>query len=99
MVETLRDTVIIFILVEGILIIFAIAVLVVQIAADSDAYGAGLRAGDVVVAFNGQNVSDPSQLFRLVSDAEIGSNGTLRILREGRNIDIPVPIVGPSRPR
>lgn len=32
MVETLRDTVIIFILVEGILIIFTIAVLVVQIA-------------------------------------------------------------------
>jgi len=74
-------------------------VLVVQIAADSDAYGAGLRAGDVIVGFNGQTVSDPSQLFRLVSDAEIGSKGTLRILREGRNSDIAVPVVGPSRPR
>lgn len=74
-------------------------VLIVQIAANSDAYARGLRAGDVVVAFNGQSVVDPSQLFRLVSDAEIGSQSTLRVLRNGQFLDIRIPIVGPSRSR
>jgi Do/DeqQ family serine protease len=71
-------------------------VVIVQIAANSDAYAAGLRAGDVVVGFNGQPVSDPSQLFRLVSDAEIGSNGTLRVQRGDRQVDVTVPIAGPT---
>ncbi len=71
-------------------------VLVVQIATASDAYAAGLRAGDVVVGFNGQSVSDPSQLFRLVSDAEIGSRSTLRVLRDGQTVDVQVPIAGPT---
>src|SRR5437763_1775510 len=44
---------------------------------NSEAYEAGLRPGDVVVAFNGQKVDDPSQFFRLVADAKIGTTATV----------------------
>ena len=35
--------------------------------------------------FNGQPVDDPSQFYRLVADARIGSTATVRVLREGRS--------------
>ena len=39
----------------------------------SAAYDAGVRPGDVIVRFNSTRVDDPSQLYRLVADARIGS--------------------------
>ena len=63
----------------------------------SDAYVAGLRRGDIVTGFNGGAIEDPSQLFRLVADAPIGSTATLRVLRVGQSITIRVPIVSSSR--
>jgi serine protease Do len=62
----------------------------------SEAYEAGLRPGDVIIAFNGQTVDDPSQLARFVADAKIGSTATIRILREGRSIEFKLPIVSTS---
>ena len=41
---------------------------------DTDAFDAGLRRGDIIVGFNGQAIDDPSQLFRVVADATIGSH-------------------------
>ena len=57
---------------------------VVSMERRSDAYAAGLRPGDVIVSFNGTAIEDPSQLYRLLSDAKIGTTVTLGILREGR---------------
>ena len=48
--------------------------------------------GDVILAFNGTTVQDPGHLDRLMSDAPIGSTATLRILRDGKRVDIRVPI-------
>jgi len=56
-----------------------------------------IRPGDVIVRFNGQPVQDPAQLFRLVADAKVGSTATLQVIREGRRIDVKVPIVSTSR--
>ena len=64
---------------------------------DSDAYDAGLRRGDIITGFNGGAVDDPSQLFRLVADAPIGSTATLRIFRVGQTITLKVPISSSSR--
>jgi serine protease Do len=72
-------------------------VLVVQVAGNSPAYAAGLSAGDVITAFRGQRVEDPSQLFRLVADAEPGSTAALAVVRAGRTIELQVPITGSSR--
>ena len=73
--------------------------LVVRMARASEAYDAGVRPGDVIVGFNGTRVDDPSQLYRLVADAKIGSMATVRILRNGRSLDLKVPIVSDARGR
>jgi serine protease Do len=72
---------------------------VVRIARSAPAYEAGLQSGDVVVGFNGQPVDEPSQLSRLVADAKIGSIATLKVIREGRTIELRVPIVSNARRR
>ena len=66
---------------------------------DSEAYDVGVRPGDVIVGFNGQSVDDPSQLFRIVADARIGSTATIKIIRTGRTIEFKVPIVADTRGR
>ena len=63
---------------------------------DSESYEAGLRPGDVIVEFNNQAVEDPSQFFRLVADARVGSTASLRVLRSGRAMDFKLPIVSSS---
>jgi len=59
------------------------------------AYKAGLRVGDVVKTFNGTAITDAGQLYRLISDAPIGSTATLGVLREGKSQSIKVPIEKP----
>jgi serine protease Do len=67
-------------------------VLVARMMRDSAAYQAGLEPGDIIVAFNGEKVEEPAQLSRLIQDARIGSTATLRVLREGREVDVKVPV-------
>ena len=70
--------------------------LVARMSRDSQAFNAGIRPGDVVVAFNGQPITDPSQFMRMVSDARIGSTATVTVLREGRKAEFHLPIVSTS---
>ena len=65
----------------------------------SEAYEAGLRPGDVIVAFNGQPIDDPSQFSRMVADAKIGTTATVKVLRNGRPIQFKLPIVSSSSSR
>ena len=73
--------------------------LIVRMGRNSEAYTVGVRPGDVIVGFNGRAVEDPSQLFRMVADAQIGAAATIRVLRNGRAVDFKVPIVADSRGR
>jgi serine protease Do len=69
--------------------------LVFELNRTSAAFRNGLEAGDIIVAFNGTMVQDPGHLERLMSDPEtapVGSNATLRILRNGKRMEIRVPI-------
>jgi len=59
---------------------------------DSAAYAAGLRPGDVIVSFDGAAVADGGQLSRLIQDAPIGSTATMSIVRDGRRLELNVPI-------
>jgi serine protease Do len=70
--------------------------LVSRMMRDSEVYDAGMRPGDIIVAFNGQPVTDPSHFNRLVLDARIGSTATVTVLREGRRVDFKLPIVSTS---
>jgi Do/DeqQ family serine protease len=72
---------------------------VTRMARASEAYEIGVRPGDVIVQFNSTTIEDPSQLYRLVADARIGSTATVRVLRSGRTLDFKVPIVSDSRGR
>jgi serine protease Do len=66
--------------------------LVTQMYRNSASYDAGLRPGDVIVAFNGQTIGDASQLRRLVYDARIGTTATLKVLRNGRPAEVKIAI-------
>jgi serine protease Do len=66
--------------------------LINQIAPRSDAYAAGLRAGDIITSFNGRTVEDAAALMRMLADSKVGTAGRLEILRESRRLDVTVPI-------
>jgi serine protease Do len=70
--------------------------IIARMVKDSEAYNAGLRPGDVIVEFNKQKVDDPSQFFRLVADAKVGSTATMRVLRGGRPMDVKLAVVSSS---
>ncbi|HWF86988.1 MAG TPA: trypsin-like peptidase domain-containing protein, partial [Vicinamibacterales bacterium] len=75
--------------------------LVTRMLRNSASYEAGLRPGDVIVAYNGERIDDVSHLNRLVADAKIGSTATLKVIRGGRTLEMKIPIVSTktSRPR
>jgi serine protease Do len=73
--------------------------LVVEMSRASEAYASGLRPGDIITAVNGQPITEPSHLMRLLADAQIGSQAAIRVWREGRSIDLRVPIASSSRNR
>jgi len=64
-----------------------------------EAYRAGLRVGDVLRTFNGTVITDAGQLYRLISDAAVGSTATLGLLREGSSVAVKVPIERPAASR
>lgn len=63
------------------------------------AYREGIRQYDVIASFNGQPVEDASQLLKLVADAKIGSTATLGLVRDGRRLELKVPVVQGTRQR
>jgi serine protease Do len=71
-------------------------VLVYQMTRASSAFQAGIRPGDIIVAFNGQPVTVDSQARKLIADAKIGSTVTLDVLRGGRKVQVQVPITTPT---
>ncbi|MGE0447640.1 MAG: PDZ domain-containing protein [Vicinamibacterales bacterium] len=57
-------------------------VLVASVEADSPAAKAGLKAGDVITAVNGESIADPGDLTAEVRKAAPGSTLSLEIVRE-----------------
>ncbi len=65
---------------------------------DTAVYRAGVRPGDIIVSFDGTAITDLAHLSRLVQDARIGSAAVLGVIREGRRVEIKVPIQPMTRP-
>jgi S1-C subfamily serine protease len=70
---------------------------VYQMYRDSSAYRNGMRPGDVIVAFNGTQVDDPGHLWRLMSDAPIGSTAAVTVIRDRRRVELKIPVVKLAR--
>jgi S1-C subfamily serine protease len=65
-------------------------VVVLSVADGSPAQVAGLREGDVIVAFDGKPVAGVDDLHRLLTDARVGVTNSLIVLRWTEKLDLPV---------
>jgi len=65
----------------------------------SEAYDAGLRPGDVIIAMNGQTIDDPAQFLRLVADSNPGTSARIKVARNGQTLEFKLPIVSTSTSR
>jgi membrane-associated protease RseP (regulator of RpoE activity) len=73
-------------------------VLVSSVDENGPAARAGLRAGDVILKFNGSPVTDSRSLRDQVRKAEAGSDATLTVSRDGRSLDLKVKLGGSAAP-
>ena len=49
---------------------------------------AGLKAGDVIIDFNGQKVTESGELQKAVGNSPVGSQVTLTVLRDGKPVQL-----------
>src|ERR1700685_2607829 len=66
-------------------------VAVTRVVAASPADSAGLRAGDIILVFNGQEVGQPGDLAQAVSGLGIGQTYPMTIDRDGKQLPLQVP--------
>ncbi len=59
-------------------------VLISDVNENGPSHAAGMRRGDVVVAFNGKEVQSVSQLRNLVARTTVGKDADVKILRDGK---------------
>ena len=61
--------------------------LVAHLEPDSPAQFAGLREGDVIVAFDGHPVSGIDDLHKLLTEEQIGKKSTVTVIREAEKLE------------
>ncbi|MBD3217543.1 MAG: PDZ domain-containing protein [candidate division Zixibacteria bacterium] len=61
-------------------------VLISEVEEDSPADEAGLKAGDVIVAINGKDISSPSQVSSMIRKFEEGEKVDIDVVRKGSNM-------------
>jgi serine protease Do len=66
--------------------------LVSDVTSGGPAEKAGIRSGDVIVAFNGKEIRDEHELPQTVASTKPGKTVNVRLLREGKEMTIPVTI-------
>jgi predicted metalloprotease with PDZ domain len=65
-------------------------VVVNEVMKESAAEKAGVKAGDVVVQFDGENVRSAAQLTRLVRETAAGRTVKMGVVRDGKRMDLDV---------
>jgi serine protease Do len=69
-----------------------IGALIGQVVPDSPAEKAGLKAGDVILSYNGKEVSQMSMLPAMVANTKVGKKAKLVLARDGEKQEITVEI-------
>jgi serine protease Do len=64
--------------------------LVADVTPDGPADKAGIKRGDVIIAFNGQKVKDSTELRNMVAAAKPDSTATITVLRDGKEVELTV---------
>lgn len=72
-------------------------VLVTSVLADGPAGKAGLKAGDLILKFDGRSVRDGDDLQRAVRKAEPGREVAVTVQRDGRTLELKVTLAGEGR--
>ncbi|MGI0483293.1 HhoA/HhoB/HtrA family serine endopeptidase [Geminocystis sp. CENA526] len=65
-------------------------VLIVKIMPDSPAAKAGLQSGDIIQGIEGEAIKEPSQVQKKVESKDVGSDLTLELRRQQKDLKIPV---------
>jgi len=63
--------------------------LVSKVLPDTPAEKAGLKEGDVIIAFNNQEIGLSSELPQMIGRAKVGKKVPLTLLRDGKKMDVP----------
>lgn len=66
--------------------------LVASVSEGGPAAAAGIRAGDVILTFNGRDVDEMKRLPRIVAETEIGKRVDVSVWRDGKEMRLPVTI-------
>jgi serine protease Do len=69
-----------------------IGALVGQVVPDSPAEKAGLKPGDVIISYNGKEVSQMSMLPAMVANTNVGEKASLVLIRDGKKQNFTVEI-------
>ena len=72
-------------------------VLVAGVEADAPAAKAGMKAGDVITAVNGQAIADPDELRREVAKVEDGKTADLAVTRDKKALTLKVEVTARDR--
>jgi serine protease Do len=67
-------------------------VLISDVNENGPSHAAGIRRGDVVIAFNGKEVQNVSQLRNLVARTMVGKDAQVKVLRDGKEQTIAVKV-------
>ncbi|MFN7996827.1 MAG: trypsin-like peptidase domain-containing protein [Bryobacteraceae bacterium] len=67
-------------------------VFVQQVTPGGPAAKAGMQAADIIVSANGKSVKDGEELVGMISAAAPGSTVDLKVLRDGKTLEVPVHI-------
>ncbi len=67
-------------------------VLISDVNENGPSQAAGIRRGDVVIAFNGKDVQNVSQLRNLVARTMVGKDAQVKVLRDGKEQTISVKV-------
>jgi serine protease Do len=66
--------------------------LVAQVEPNSPAAKSGIRSGDIILEYNGNEIKTPKDLSIAVANTQVGVPAKLKVLRDGKTIDMNVSV-------